>query len=82
MEIKSVIVNDQSNMSAAEVMSSKILRQAEKTKALEWWPPKDEFDSPRQRPSADPTPQIKERLVFSIKRQDGSDVLSIYAKLG
>lgn len=81
MEIKSVIVNDQSNMSAAGMMSSKTLRQAEKIKALEW-PPKDEFDSPRQRPSADPTPHIKERLVFSIKRQDGSDVLSIYAKLG
>ena len=78
MEIRSVIVNDQSNSSVAGVISSKILRQAEKIEALEW-PSKDEFDSPKQRFSADPTPQIKQRLIFSIKRQDGSDVLSIYA---
>lgn len=78
METRSAIFNDQSNMTYAGVLSSRILRQAKKIEAIEW-SPKDEFDSPRQRPSAGIAPQVKERLVFSIKRRDGSDVLSIYS---
>ena len=77
MEIRSV--NDQSDMSAAGVTSSKILRRTAKIEALQR-SPNNEFDSPRQSPSAEPTPQRKrERLVLSIKRHDGSEVLSVYA---
>lgn len=78
MKVKSIIVNDQSNISAAGMISSKILRQAEKIEALAG-PANGEFFSPSQGPSTDQTPQIKQRLVFSIKRPDGSNVLSIYA---
>ena len=77
MEIRSV--NDQSDMSAAGVISSMILPRAAKIEALKR-SPNNEFDSPRQSPSAEPTPERKrERLVLSLKRYDGSEVLSVYA---
>ena len=77
MEIRPV--NGQSEMSATGVMSSMISRRAAKIEALQW-SPQDEFYSHRQRPSAEPAPQIKrERLILSITRPDGSKVLSVYA---
>ena len=79
MEINPVIVNGQNDGSAAGVMSNKILRRVEKIEALQW-PSKGEFDPPRPRPTAGPTRQLKrERLVLSIKRHDGSELLAVYA---
>ena len=77
MEIRSI--NDQSDMSAVGVMSSMILRRAARIEALKR-SSNNEFDSSRQSPSAEPTPQRKrERLILSIKRYDGSETLSVYA---
>ena len=79
MEIRPVTVDDRSNLVAAGQTPSKILERAERVASLQW-PSNSEFGLPRQRPSSAPTAQIKgERLVLSIKRQDGSEVLSIYA---
>lgn len=78
MEIEPAIGSDQSSILAREVMSSRILRRAEKIEALEWRA-KDEFDPPRQMPTTASTPEMKrKRLALSIERPDGSEVLSIY----
>ena len=78
MEIRPVNNNDQSNLSATEIMRRKVLRRPERVEAIKSLS-RDESQPPKQS-NIEPGLKIKrERLVLSISRPDGSALIAIYA---
>ena len=81
METKTVIRNGRGAILTVQVEKGTTSRQSARSRPL-LSPRTSNFDSPEQEPGIEAIPQTKrERLVRSITRHDGSEVLSIHSEI-